>query len=850
MFVASFTLAVTLAAAQKQPARAVAQPAQPAVMPAGRLAIGRKLNVIGVPPGGAAPGGRASIAIGGPGDEEILKAVKLGTTDNDLLDFFRKRTPPAPERDKIADIVKQLGSKDLGDRDRAQAHLIAIGQATVPLLRQTMNNVDENEASTRARLCLHNIEGANASLLVINAARLLASRKPSGACDVLIGYLPYAEDDTTYQEVEAALVAVAIRDGRPDPAIMAALKDRVALRRASAAQVLAQAGGTAHYAAIRPLLRDEKASVRLKAALGLVGAYDAEAIPVLIDLMGEGPSRMRSQAEDYLINLSGEWAVSGPRGNDATSRRLRRDVWAAWWKGVDASKIIADIKARTPSDEERDKVIELIAKLDDSVAEVREAASNDIIALGTRASSLLRRAINANTNPRITAFASKCLEAIEKDNPSPFPLAAPRILALRRPAGTVAALIGYLPFSESEELVNQIIDVLGTIGVTAGKGDEVLVKALTDKLPERRAAAGLALCQGKAALNRDDIRKLLRDKDTIVQLRAAQGLAEMGDRKSVPALIALLKDLPLDQCWEVEDYLGQVAGDKAPTEIVTADANSRTKAIEAWAKWWTENSKTVDLAKIDRASREMGYYLICENWSPFKPRGRVLEVDSTGKIRWEIEDLQYPYDAQILRGGRILIVEQQNRVTERDMKGKIVGLDRFIPNVFHVERLRDGSTFIACRNQLQIIDARGNAKFTHAYNMNTILAARHFRDGSMAYVSYSGHYVKLDRAGKQIKTFTLPWANNGYNLNGGEILPGDRVLASVMNLNKVMEFNADGKVVWEASVTFPSVPHRTRSGNTIVSSNSNQGMVELDRRGKVIKEWTNLSYRPYRVIKR
>src|SRR5262249_17484906 len=158
-------------------------------------------------------------------------------------------------------------------------------------------------------------------------------------------------------------------------------------------------------------------------------------------------------------------------------------------------------------------------------------------------------------------------------------------------------------------------------------------------------------------------------------------------------LIALLKDLPLEQCWEVEDYLTRVAGEKAPEEIVTAEAGSRTKAIDAWAKWWTDNSKGIDLAKIDLNTRDLALTLIVENWSPFRGRGRVCEIDTRGKVRWEIADLQWPYDAQIVRGGNVLIVEQQNRVTERDRKGKIVGLDRYFPSVFHVKRLRDGNTF-------------------------------------------------------------------------------------------------------------------------------------------------------------
>src|SRR5205807_1713097 len=170
------------------------------------------------------------------------------------------------------------------------------------------------------------------------------------------------------------------------------------------------------------------------------------------------------------------------------------------------------------------------------------------------------------------------------------------------------------------------------------------------------------------------------------------------------------------------------------------------------------------LARLDLSNRELGFYLIVENWSPARGKGRVLEVDGSGKVRWEIGDLQWPYDAQMLRGGNVLVVEQQNRVTERDRKGKIVGLDRFFPNVFYVERLRDGTTFIACRNQLQIVDAKGTAKLTHNYSLNSIIAARTYRDGSMAYISYSGHFVKLDRTGKQIRTFQLPWSN--FSING------------------------------------------------------------------------------------
>src|SRR5262249_7634160 len=209
-----------------------------------------------------------------------------------------------------------------------------IGHPAMPKLRTAANDADEAEAGARARACMEQIEGANAANLVVNVARLLATRKPAGACEALLGYLPYAEDEQTYAEVELALVSVAINNGKPDAAIIKALKNPLALIRASAAHVLATAGGSAYYKAVRPLLKDEKPSVGLRAAVGRVGAYDSEAIPVLVGLMGEPDSPMRRQAEKYLTNLAGEWAVSGPKGNDATSLRLRREVWEAWWKGL------------------------------------------------------------------------------------------------------------------------------------------------------------------------------------------------------------------------------------------------------------------------------------------------------------------------------------------------------------------------------------------------------------------------------------------------------------------------------------------------------------------------------------
>lgn len=844
MFVAPLVVALCLAPAEKVVPLARQQPV-PQILLA-QPVFNVPLGVPGLPPGAATTTAPAAAGMGGAGDETILRQARLGTSDADLIAFFRQRTPPAPPRTELLELIKQLDSTDVARRDAAQARLVTIGLAALPLLRQTANNVDAVELAGRARDALRQIEGNAGAALVTQAARLLAARKTPGTAEVLIGYLPFAEDEATFQEIELALVAVALRDGKPDPALVQALKDGTAIRRGTAAQVLCQASGSAHPA-IRPLLKDANPSVRLRAALGLVGAYDAEAIPVLIDLLAELTPRLRQQAEEHLIGLAGEWAVSGPAGNDLMARRLRRDVWAAWWKNTDGAMLLEEFRSRILPEEERERLGGLIARLGDASGDVRDAAVNDLIAAGKGAAPLLRRAVSEN-HPQVSPLAARALESIEKDSPSPLPSAAPRLLALRRPEGTVETLVGYLPFCESNEAGEAILDILAAVGCPGGQADPALVKALADRSAVRRAGAVVALCKGRATPHLPAVRKLLDDRDPMVQLRAAQGLAALGDKEAVPVLIGLLRKLPLEVVWDVEDYLGRLAGDKAPTEAVSADPASRGRVADAWGQWWKENEKATDLNRLDLNNRELGLSLVVENWNPALGKGRILEVDGAGKIRWEIKDLQWPNDAQLLRGGNVLIVEQQNRVSERDRSGKVVGLDRHYPSVFHVERLRDGTTFVACRNQLLLVDAKGGSIFTHAYTLNSILAARRFRDGSIAYVSYSGHYVRLDRTGKQVKSFNLTWVN--YSPNGAEILTGDRVVVSDSRSNKVVEFNPDGKITWECPIMFPLTPTALASGNLLVAGNSNQAIFEIDRKGKIVKEWKGFTFRPFRVARR
>jgi HEAT repeat protein len=775
--------------------------------------------------------------------EQALKAANVDVSPQGLVDFFRKRTPSTENDAAVAALIKQLADKDPAVRAKATGGLVALGPAAIKPLRAAANDIKDTEAADRAKKCLALIEGQAGAQLVAAAARLVGAHKPEGAAQALIDFYPFADDEAVARDIEAALARVALPKGKPDPALLQALKDESPARRSAAAVALCQAGGIAVHDRVRPLLKDPKPTVRFQVALALANAHDAEVVPTLIDVLGDLPSAQRKQAEEWLTDLAGEWAIKVPQGNDATSRRLRRELWLAWWNSLDGKQLADEFKSRTLGDGDHDKVIGLIKKLDDPSADAREKASQELVAVGPKAVPLLRQATQRE-NPRVTAVAQKCVELIEKDAPNPLPSTAARLLALRRPDGTLETLLAYLPFAENESAAAELRDLLVALGVREGKADPVIVKALRDKVGARRAAAAYALCRAEAAEHYPAVRKLLEDPDPDVRLQTAEALVSARQREGVPALIALLGELPPQRAWEVEDYLARLADGKGPNVPLGADAESRAKCRDAWAAWWKDQGPNIDLAKADVSRRELGLTLLAEIGNG----ARVMELDRAGKVRWKIEGLQGPMDAQVLPGQRVLVAEQNvSRVTERDQTGKVVWECKApLAQPFVVQRLPNGNTFIACRNSLVEVDREGKQVYAVQRINEYLLGAAKLRDGTIAYLNNAGRYVRMDSTGKEVKSFNVQ--NIGFN--SAEILPNDHVLVSVQALGKVIEYSPDAKAVWEATIQHSGIPHRLPNGNTLVPNVNAMKITELDRAGKVVSEMDKLPARPWRVSRR
>src|SRR5439155_2508609 len=123
---------------------------------------------------------------------------------------------------------------------------------------------------------------------------------------VLLDYVPFAPDELVRQEVQLALDALAFDPtGKPDPALVAALKDSDPFKRAAATEALARSGPAGKALAV-PLLRDPHPRVRLQLVLALAEAGERDAVPVLIDLLGILSPDLAWSAQEPLLRLADE----------------------------------------------------------------------------------------------------------------------------------------------------------------------------------------------------------------------------------------------------------------------------------------------------------------------------------------------------------------------------------------------------------------------------------------------------------------------------------------------------------------------------------------------------------------
>jgi hypothetical protein len=236
-----------------------------------------------------------------------------------------------------------------------------------------------------------------------------------------------------------------------------------------------------------------------------------------------------------------------------------------------------------------------------------------------------------------------------------------------------------------------------------------------------------------------------------------------------------------------------------------------------------------------RPPRQLGYTMLV-----LLDQGKLLEIDGSKRVRWQITGLQSPLDAQYLEGDRVLVAEYGgNRVTERNLKGEVLWEKKFTEPLM-AQRLANGHTFVATRTALVELNRKGKEVFRHTpVGSSVVMRASKLKGGDIVYVAGTRggtqtQCVRLDAAGKERSRFRVEVGTFGGRVEG---LPNGRVLVPEMAHNRVVEYDREGKMVWEAAVSQPIVATRLPNGRTLVTSMSPTRAVELDRSGRQVWEY-------------
>ncbi len=498
------------------------------------------------------------------------------------------------------------------------------------------------------------------------------------------------------------------------------------------------------------------------------------------------------------------------------------------------------LRERTPSPQTAEQFHKHVARLKAAPYGERVKATAELVKMGPLVrplleSLLLEGKLDAETDSRLRHV----LEHFSAEKDIAAVSSAARLLVRDKPADSLPVLLDFVPHATNEFVRQEVQRAINATALVGKEPAPLLVDALKDANPARRAAAAEALVR---VAGKDKIEPLMKDAHPLVRYQIGLALVEKNDKAGLPLLIQAVADMPPDAVEFALDLLYRAAGENAPTVCYEGKKNAAACSA-AWTKWHDKHHATLDLAK-QLAKTDLGFTIVTTMAVGAKAikanaKNQIFELGPGNVRRWEFDGPRYPLDVQILGPDRLLVAEYlDNRVTERDFKGNV--LKTFPARMASgCQRLPNGHTFIVSRLGLQIVDRDGKETFTWMPQPFNISAAYRLRNGQIAVATTDGRCRLLDPQGKELKSFQI---GPIYVMGGSiEVLPNGRILAPQYTSNSVVEFDWSGAKLWQAQVANrPTTASRLANGSTLVTCGATMPgrVLEIDKNGTEV--WSHV----------
>jgi HEAT repeat protein len=372
----------------------------------------------------------------------------------------------------------------------------------------------------------------------------------------------------------------------------------------------------------------------------------------------------------------------------------------------DGPALLDFFRKRTGKDDDLERIDKLIPKLGDEDFETRRQALDELKKMSPPEAigGAVRRWAATHADEEVRDQCRWLSKRAEKASPSRLACAAARLLRERKPDGAAGVLLAYLPFAQDDGVEEEALASLILLGAKDGKLDSAIGPALKDRLAARRATAAMLAGRSGSADEKKAVTALLGDKDTLIRLRAAQGLVASRDKEAVQTLISLLSDGTLDQATQAEDLLVCMAAGRGP-RMPLGDSNAtRKKCQDAWAAWWKTTEARFDLAKAEadlspfnstlRLRETIRRFLVAVNRSDIATVSRLCEPP------FQLQGVQVMNSREETDNYWAGIVVWMRQQTVTVGAGSLVGIDEYVRTA---PQEKDALSKLAHKNEVRVL---------------------------------------------------------------------------------------------------------------------------------------------------
>ncbi|MHC4716063.1 MAG: HEAT repeat domain-containing protein [Planctomycetota bacterium] len=258
---------------------------------------------------------------------DILKTHGVEATTDGLRKYLRGLRPTEAQKNRLKELIRQLGSRRWGERDSATRELMATPFLPLAELREAATCGDP-EAEVRAQTVLAKREGHVSTTALHAVFQVVRLKKLTGLTQEILSAMGLCDRDRL---VTAAVRAVVAGSRKQDVGLLrAALKESDPRLRRAGATGLAAVLKAAAARELRPFLTDKDPRVSLLTAIQLAELGDRRSLGALHRLMGDQDASVRHDAYVALASLTGNCKLAFHAFADARKRSGQHDAWKTW----------------------------------------------------------------------------------------------------------------------------------------------------------------------------------------------------------------------------------------------------------------------------------------------------------------------------------------------------------------------------------------------------------------------------------------------------------------------------------------------------------------------------------------